>query len=579
MGVSKKKRKIGTFTKLVSYIVSVGEIFIEYKKRDELKNADTKHSEKDENIVGNKTDVVTERVASNTYSSVSDDTLEIDLDDDPDFGYSPEEVYERYRRHIASTTLYIQDVKNLKGTKVNVFAESAGIFNADINDSSTLLDVVEPGDYECIFEYKRNRHTQQLTGSVLCLVHPETYKYFFIFEDLDSRASNISNFADCSPDIKDFILKNAQKEIVEENEEELLFSNTKEVLTDSKALQTMFSLCENSLSPELRVKCKSLIKEMRGGSKSSKDAGMVLSDILHTCLEDVDGYVEPPSYEECVTILRKYHHGDDELIEGIARQIRLLARNRTTGTVFVLLGPPGTGKSSLAKGIAECLHLIYISIPCKNKSPLELMGADRIYDGARHGTVLEEIRRARGRGLVLLDELDKIAHNTKEGDTHSAFDSIFDDRRVLQDRFSEYDCPVDGFTFVVTCNDMSGVSEHIVDRFRGNIFTIPAYDFNKKAEVGEQFIAPKYMKKYNFTDDEVVFSKDGLLAIAKTTKDYGARNMGQQIEHLLGEVNIQIEQGEQLPIVVNEEFVKLYAKEMYSDDEVTESKKIKGFCA
>ena len=496
-----------------------------------------------------------------------------DDDEDPFDYWSCQKKYD-------TCTVNIDDVKDIVNKRITVSVEALGEEHSfKLSDEVVLLDVDEPGKYECVFEYEKNIRTKKITGKVLCLADTELYKYFLHIEDLKKRVSTISGFGSCSAEQREFILKNTEKR--ENTDKAATGLQPKEIVTAPRSLEAMFTLCKDSLSPELQLLCKELVSELYRGSKRGAEAAMILSDILHTCLPYVGDKAELPSYEECVEILQKYHYGDEDLIRQIARQIRLISRSSSekTGTVITLLGPPGVGKTSLARGIAECFRKPFAEISCRDKNPVDLAGIDRMYDGARHGEFMNTICSYRGNLCLLLDEFDKMTVDLKEGDTSSLFDTVFDDRKYFCDRFSKFPCPVDDIVFIITCNDMSGVSEPIRNRFQGNIFTISAFDDEKKAQIGKHFIVPQYMKKHNFTEDKVVFTMDGLLSIAKTTTDSGARVMAQQVENLLGVVNNRIEYGDPMPVVVDKAFVSKYAEKVFSDADINTVKAVKGFCA
>lgn len=486
-----------------------------------------------------------------------------------------------FQKRYHTCKVMVNDVNQLFNEKFNVFIEDFDeTYKFKLTEDTVLLDVDMPGEYECIFEYEKNMRTKKVTGKILCLADVELYKHFLNIEDLRKRVSNIAGFVYCTPEQRSFILKNTSKP--KKTDKSVVVKNdAKETITDIRALETMYYLCKDSLPLEFQFQCNELVKELHRGSKRGAESAMILSDILHTCLPYGDEPQELPSYEECVEILQKYHYGDDGIIEQIARQIRLINRSSTAkkGTVFVLLGPPGVGKTSLAKGIAECFRKPFAEISCRDKNPVDLAGIDRMYDGARHGEFMDTNCRYRGDFCLLLDEFDKMCVDLKEGNTSSLFDTVFDDRKFFCDRFSKFPCPVDNIVFVITCNDMSGVSEPIRNRFQGNIFTIPEFDYEKKAQIGEKFIVPQYMKKHNFTESDVIFTMDGLLSIAKTTTDSGARVMAQQVENLLGVVNNRIEYGDPTPIVVDKAFVSKYAEKVFSDSDIDDIKVVKGFCA
>lgn len=463
------------------------------------------------------------------------------------------------RPQLCEKSIIIHDVENLIGHEFQLETDNGKVLVVKVTKETDLLGVDSAGVYDIICEFK-SQEDGTCKGEVMCIVTPKWFSYFSGITDLVQKCRNIMTFCTCSEEQKKLILNTAKASQNGKHSDcpDPAASKVagRHVINDSKQLEMMYHLCKNTLPVHLQYKAEELIGEMHRGGRKKAEAEMILADILYAFVEDENDNVEElPSYDECVKILKKYRFGDDELIHNIALRIRLLSRCKEKGFVFCLLGEPGTGKTQIGKGIAECLRRRYCEVPCREQKSIDIAGAKRIYEGARHGKVQDCLTRYGNYSVMLLDEYDKMLISDKEGNPYFFFDSVFDDRKVFEDLFTEVPIPVENMVFILTFNSIDTVPEHIKNRFSKNIFYIDKYSNEKKVEIATRFVIPDLMERYNFTDDEIEFTNDGLIEIAKTTSDAGARELTQQLEGLFGTINSKLEDGAQAPVIVNADFV------------------------
>lgn len=472
----------------------------------------------------------------------------------------PDDLMYLLRAHYYQKSIIIPvDVENLDNQKFQLATDDGRTLVVKVTKETDLLGVDLAGVYDVICKYKY-QEDGSCKGEILCIVKPEWFSFFSEIMDLEEKSKNIMALCKCSEEQRRLIWNTANASQKAKNSDCLKSVTSKDagrqVITEPHQLEMMYNLCKETLPVHLQYKAEELIYEMHRGGRKKEEAAMILADILYAFVEDENDNVEElPSYDECVKILKKYRFGDDELIHNIALRIRLLSRCKEKGFVFCLLGEPGTGKTQIGKGIAECLRRRYCEVPCREQKSIDIAGAKRIYEGARHGKVQDCLTRYGNYSVMLLDEYDKMLISDKEGNPYFFFDSVFDDRKVFEDLFTEVPIPVENMVFILTFNSIDTVPEHIKNRFSKNIFYIDKYSNEKKVEIATRFVIPDLMERYNFTDDEIEFTNDGLIEIAKTTSDAGARELAQQLEGLFGTINSKLEDGAQAPVIVNADFV------------------------
>jgi len=453
---------------------------------------------------------------------------------------------DRYRECL----LQIDNVTDLEDRRFEIKSDEETTHYVFVRSGTTFLNVDKPGEYYCIYEYRIKPGKPAIKGEMLCIADVEQYKIFSKIKDLRERANYISYFVRCSPEQKDYIIRNSlRKENVDDNVKLDKRENRRDIITDPDTLKMMFDMCKHTLPLNLRYECQTLIK--KSGSRSNSTA--ILADILYTCCES-DPKKPFMSTKECMEVFRRKRYGDDPWIKDIIRQIRLLDRCNNSGAVFVLVGSPGTGKTEISEAIAECTHKRFCKVHCRNKNAMEIGGSHRTYAESCHGEIMENLLYYGNDCCMLLDEFEKMVITEKEGNPFALFISTWDDQKTFTDHFTLVPIPTKNVIWILTVNSIDKVPDYILNRFGENVFILDTYSAQMKAEIGRRFIVPKYMKTYNFTEQDLQFTDEGLVAIAKTTHDGGARITAQKIEKVLRAVNEQLEDGVKAPIIIDAQF-------------------------
>lgn len=417
-----------------------------------------------------------------------------------------------------------------------------------LNTDTTLIGVDKPGKYSGIYRCSDDDAGLSELSELSCIVDTVIYGCFSGIADLGERKAAIHVFSGIEAEKQQGIVEMVLGLPAADRSEK------RAIVSKPDELRMLYSICKSKLSTDIRYECEQLIPKLERGSSSGSNV-MLLTDILYSCYA-VQKQKRPfLSTQECLEVFHRRRYGDDPWIRDVVRQLRLLNRCDDTGTVFVLAGAPGLGKTDIAEAIAECTGKRFCSIKCQNKNALELGGTHRTYNDSQHGEVQECFTIYGNDAVILLDEFDKMVYSQKEGNPFSVFGSAFDDRKTFIDAYVHVPVSTKDLIWILTVNSLAEIPEWIINRFQEHIFLLSDYSADIKTQIGKQFIVPKLMRKYKFTEKEVRFTDEAVSTIASSTNDAGARITAQRIEKVLSFANERIEAAAPLPIVIDVSFV------------------------
>jgi len=289
------------------------------------------------------------------------------------------------------------------------------------------------------------------------------------------------------------------------------------------------------LSKEARDKANAELKKLRQMSPMSAEATVVRNylDWLLSIPWGKRSKVKKdlPGAEE---ILNADHYGLDKVKERILEYLAVQQRaNKLTGPILCLVGPPGVGKTSLARSIAKATGREYVRMSLGGvRDEAEIRGHRRTYIGSMPGKIIQSMRKAKSANpLFLLDEIDKMGMDFR-GDPSSALLEVLDPEQnsTFNDHYLEVDYDLSNVMFVTTANTLN-IPAPLMDRME--IIRIAGYTEDEKAEIARKHLIPAAVQKHGLAAKEWAIEDDALLMlIRRYTREAGVRNLEREISNL-----------------------------------------------
>lgn len=246
-------------------------------------------------------------------------------------------------------------------------------------------------------------------------------------------------------------------------------------------------------------------------------------------------------------ILDRDHYGLDDVKERIVEQTAVMKlRGDTKAPILCLYGPPGVGKTSLGKSVAEALGREYARISLGGlHDESEIRGHRKTYIGAMPGRIISALKKCgTSNPVFVLDEIDKIGNDYK-GDPSSALLEVLDPEQNMKfhDNFIDVDYDLSHVLFIATANDLSTVSRPLLDRME--LIEINGYVTDEKIEIALRHLVPKVLEEHGFDKDDFTFSRDAVKAIIDNyTFEAGVRRLEKTIARVVRKIAVKKAKGE-----------------------------------
>ncbi len=284
---------------------------------------------------------------------------------------------------------------------------------------------------------------------------------------------------------------------------------------------------------ETKEKIKKEIQRFKGMPGGSQEAN-VLRTYIETVLEMPWRKVSRDNQDiiHAKEILEEDHYGlekvKDRVLEFLA--VRALTK-KGTSPILCLVGPPGTGKTSIARSVARALGKKYVRISLGGiHDEAEIRGHRKTYVGAMPGRIADAMRQAGvSNPLMLLDEIDKVSADYR-GDVSSALLEVLDGEQNVKFRDHYLEIPLDlsGVLFIATANDASTIPRPLLDRME--VIEVSSYTENEKFHIAKKYLVPKQLERNGLTEEMLSFSDKSLEKIIHNyTREAGVRNLERRI--------------------------------------------------
>ncbi|MEN6342240.1 MAG: endopeptidase La [Methanospirillum sp.] len=316
---------------------------------------------------------------------------------------------------------------------------------------------------------------------------------------------------------------------------------------------------EASKMPEdVKKKALAEARKLETGGPHNHEAGM-LRNYLDLMLDLPWTTEEKKEIDiaEARRVLESHHNGLEKVKERIVQHLAVMKlKEEKQGSIILLSGPPGTGKTSLGRSIAEALGRKYVRISLGGvRDEAEIRGHRRTYVGALPGRIIQGIRRAGTKNPVfVLDEVDKLAVGY-QGDPAAALLEVLDPEQnsTFADHYLEVPYDLSDVLFIATANSLQTIPAPLLDRME--LIEITGYTKNEKFAIAKDHLVPEILAEHGLDADRLVFEDEALRAIIdRYTREAGVRQLKKQLAKAARHVSEKIVSGTpELPFVVTAE--------------------------
>ena len=442
----------------------------------------------------------------------------------------------------------------------------------NFEEYSTIYAKIAPDAVISLKEIKNPDKLADVVASYIYLKHEQKQSLLEIFDPFE-RLEAIN--AILSKEIKVLEIENELGEIVRKQVSEFqkdyylkeqLRAIQKELgedeSTEFEVDEYMKKISAAKMPKEVKEKAEKEINKLLKISPSSPDAGVIRTY--------VDWLVDLPwdkktkdntDLKKARAILSEDHYGLEDVKERIIEYLAVKNINKDMkGPILCFVGPPGVGKTSIAKSIARAMNRKYVRISLGGvRDEAEIRGHRRIYIGAIPGRIISSIAKVKVNNPVfLLDEIDKLSGDYK-GDPASALLEALDpeQNKTFTDHYIEAPFSLENVMFITTANSTSTIPEPLLDRME--VIEISGYTDGEKRNIAEKYLVKKQIKEHGLKENQVNISQNVVTEIIeKYTRESGVRNLERNIGTLVRKAAVQIVENKKKSVTINLNSLKGY---------------------
>ncbi len=361
---------------------------------------------------------------------------------------------------------------------------------------------------------------------------------------------------------KDYLLREQQKVIRRELGEEDIVSEAEEYLEKCEKLNA---------TKEVKEKIRKEISRFKGVPPMASES-IVMRNYIENMLEMPwkRASKDNKDLNKATEILEADHYGLKKVKERILDYLAVRSLTKKGETpILCLVGPPGTGKTSIARSIARALNKKYVRLSLGGvHDEAEIRGHRKTYVGAMPGRIAEGIRQAGVRNpLMLLDEIDKVSSDYK-GDTASALLEVLDGEQNVNFRDHYLEVPLDlsEVLFIATANEPERISKPLLDRME--IIELSSYTENEKYHIAREYLIRKQRAANGIKEEQIEIPDEVLYEIIRSyTREAGVRDLERKIGRIMRKAARAIIRGEEKLEVHKKDLEDLLGMPPYSEEE------------
>lgn len=405
----------------------------------------------------------------------------------------------------------------------------------------------------------------------------ERYEVILSFFSIENEISQVK--AEIIEKVKTNIDKNQREHILREQMRVI-----RDELGENDATSDIDEMIEKTkklnADDEIKEKILKEIKRLRMSAGNPADSN-VLRNYIETMLDMPwnNCTEENQNVEDAEKILNRDHYGLTDVKERMLEflSVRVLTKDKGESPIVCLVGPPGTGKTSIAHSIAEALNKKYVRICLGGVTDeSEIRGHRKTYVGAMPGRIATAIRQANtANPLILLDEIDKLGQSI-HGDPAAAMLEVLDSEQNSKFRDNYLEVPLDlsKVMFIATANDLSTVPRPLLDRME--IVEVSSYTDNEKFHIAKEHLIQKELEQNGLKRSQLTISDEAINKIIKYyTKEAGVRSLDRTIAKICRKAAKIIVGKEKKSIkVTSKNITKYLGKEKFRQDEANEKNEI-----
>lgn len=370
---------------------------------------------------------------------------------------------------------------------------------------------------------------------------------------------------------REYYLREQMKVIQEELGED--DDNKKAIIEFEKVIN------EKKLPNQVKEKAQYEISKLKASSPYSQDGG-VTRTYLENLLDMPWGeFTEDTlNIKDARKVLDKDHYGlkdvKDRILEYLAvKQIS----NSLRGPILCLVGPPGVGKTSIAKSVATSLNRKFVRMSLGGvRDEADIRGHRRTYVGAIPGRIVTGLKEAKSMNPVfLLDEIDKLGMDFK-GNPADALLEVFDNEqnKTFRDHYLEVDVDLSEVMFITTANSLDGIPRPLLDRME--LIEVSGYTYEEKFRIAKKYLVPKVLKEHGVDNKIITISDSALkLIIDSYTRESGVRNLQRQIANVIRKGIKDIIEKDKKTLNISTKLVEKYlGPKIFSYEEIDKDDKV-----